>query len=361
MSLGLLGMGTAVPPYAMGQEDAARLAGALSASTRVSLLTALYRRAGVRQRHSVLLQSPVGADDERQSFYRTGVTEDDRGPTTAKRMMQFEEHATGLAAVACRRALADAGTDPAAISHLVTISCSGFSAPGFDLGLAAELPLRPGVARTHLGFMGCHGALNGLRVASAFAAAQPDARILVCAMELCTLHLQYTSDAQQMVANALFADGAAAVVAGAASADDAGWRLVDQASVVLPETADLMAWHIRDHGFEMQLSPRVPDVIREHLRPWLTAWLRRHGLDLSQIRSWAVHPGGPRILTATADAAGFDRAMLGPSEHVLANYGNMSSPTLLFIVQHLRHCHEPRPAVLLAFGPGLTIEAGLIR
>ena len=183
----------------------------------------------------------------------------------------------------------------------------------------------------------------------------------MCAIELCTLHLQYTSDAQQMVANALFADGAAAVVAGAASADDTGWRLVDQASVVLPETADLMAWHIRDHGFEMQLSPRVPDVIREHLRPWLTAWLRRHGLDISQIRSWAVHPGGPRILTATADAAGFDRAMLEPSEHVLANYGNMSSPTLLFIVQHLRQCHEPRPAVLLAFGPGLTIEAGLIR
>lgn len=361
MSLELLGMGTAVPPFAMGQEDAARLAASLSSSTRASLLTALYRRAGVRQRHSVLLETPVGSDNERQSFYRTGVTEQDRGPTTAERMVQYEEQATDLAAVACRRALSDAGTEPSDITHLVTVSCSGFSAPGFDLGLAAGLPLRPEVARTHIGFMGCHGALNGLRVAHAYATAQPQARVLVCAVELCTLHLQYTSDAQQIVANALFADGAAAVVGRGGSPESQGWRLVDQSSLVLPDTADLMAWHIRDHGFEMQLSPRVPDVIREHLRPWLTDWLQRHQLDISDVGSWAVHPGGPRILTATADAAGFDRSKLEPSEHVLANFGNMSSPTLLFILQHLRLCQEPRPAVLLAFGPGLTIEGGLMR
>jgi predicted naringenin-chalcone synthase len=166
-------------------------------------------------------------------------------------------------------------------------------------------------------------------------------------------------DPQKIVANALFSDGAAALV-GTADANKRPWRLVDQFSCVLPDTAHLMAWWIGDHGFEMRLSAQVPAIIEESLRPWLGEHLARHGLCVSDVQSWAIHPGGPRILTACANSLGIHHDSLEPSQHILAEYGNMSSPTVLFILERLRAQGDCLPCVMLAFGPGLTIEAALI-
>lgn len=363
MRFQIAGLGTAVPEQFVTQEDAARFAveylGAVA--VRTSTIPALYRRAGVRTRHSVVLLSSTNGEPATQSFFPMAVSRDDRGPTTGERMRRYEADALDLSASAGQSALENAALPASAISHLVTVSCSGFSAPGVDIGLIERLGLPDGVSRTNIGFMGCHGALNALRVAAALATADPEARVLICCTELCTLHQQYTSHAEQIVANALFGDGAAAVVGSAPRSSESAWQVVQQRSVVLPGTAHLMSWRIGDHGFEMSLSPQVPDVIRAELRPWLAGWLAEHHLSIGDVASWAVHPGGPRILTATADALEIDRGCLAPSEQVLADYGNMSSPTILFLLDRFRRESAPLPCIALAFGPGLTIEAALIR
>jgi predicted naringenin-chalcone synthase len=250
------------------------------------------------------------------------------------------------------------------VTHLITVSCSGFNAPGYDISLVQQLPLSPGVERTHVGFMGCHGALNGLRVARAFVEADPHAVVLLCAVELCSLHQQYGWNPQQVVANALFADGAAAVVATADTidrSDDQTTKLIGNGSCILPDSQDYMSWRIQDHGFEMTLSPQLPDLIRRSLKPWLAEWLSSFDLTTDQVPTWAIHPGGPRVLSSTGQALSLSDEQLEPSRRVLAEYGNMSSPTVLFILEQQRQRNMTGPCILLGFGPGITIEAALLQ
>ncbi len=355
--VGLVGLGTALPAGSISQEAAATICGGLVHGVQPETIAALYRRSGVSRRHCVILD---GLNDTPPTFYPPADSSDHRGPTTAQRMRRYELEASVLAETSCRRALASADVQPEQVTHLVTVSCTGFAAPGFDLALMSKAGFVPDVVRTHVGFMGCHGLLNGLRVANAFARSDPNAVVVVCAVELCSLHQQYTSEPQQIVANALFADGAAALIVRQAEGTSALGHLCSQRSYVLPDTADMMSWRIGDHGFEMTLSPRVPDIIRSHLKQWLSKWLADCGLQSGEIETWAIHPGGPRILTAVADSVGFDRALLRPSQSVLADYGNMSSPTIAFILERLLRENSKGPCVLLAFGPGLTIEAALI-
>ncbi len=240
----------------------------------------------------------------------------------------------------------------------MTVSCTGFAAPGFDLGLIQSLELRPTVERTHVGFMGCHGALNGLRVARAYADADPAARVLLCAMELCSIHYHYAWNPKRLVGNALFADGAAALVGMAGAAD---WCASAAGSCLFPRSAHAMTWSIGDHGFDMTLSAKVPGLIADNLRPWLEQWLRGLGLVIADVGSWAVHPGGPRIVSAVESALDIGGTQTQVSREVLAQFGNMSSPTVLFILQRLREAGAPRPCVAIGFGPGLVAEAALFR
>ena len=214
MRLLLTGFGTAVPEHAMAQADAAEVGARFAALNpkRAGTVRAIYRKSGVRKRYSVLLERAEGAPLDRQSFYAEAVSRDDPGPSTELRMRRYEADAPALAQVAARAALRDAALEARQVTHVVTVSCTGFFSPGLDAMLVDRLGLSPGVERTHIGFMGCHGALNGLRVAASFAGADPDARVLVSAVELCSLHYAYGRDPQHVVANSLFSDGAAAVV-----------------------------------------------------------------------------------------------------------------------------------------------------
>ena len=380
MPVTLLGIGTALPSHRLSQAESAAMAQRLSATNdaQATLLRRLQRRSGVACRHSVLLAAADGPLQERLPFYTAA------NPTTAERMARFAAEAGPLALMATSAALAAAAVDPAAITHLVTVCCTGFQAPGFDLDLIQGLPLDPNVARTQVGFMGCHGALNGLRVAHAFGAADAGARVLLCALELCSLHQQLGWHPERVVANALFADGAAATVltagdgspaAGAESGAGAGsrtgpaqvtlpvarpWRLLASGSTVLPDSADAMAWTIGDHGFEMGLSPRVPALIAARLAPWLDGWLAAQGLDRAAIGSWALHPGGPRLLEAVRECLDLPASAIEPSTAVLRECGNMSSATILFILDRLQRAGAPLPCVALAFGPGLCVEAALL-
>ncbi|MBL4699423.1 MAG: type III polyketide synthase [Phycisphaerales bacterium] len=346
----LIGIGTAVPEHTLQQADAAAHAAMFNLKPNNDrVVRALYRRAGVKTRSSVL------ADHEgRLAFYNP----EHQLPSTAQRMRVYEQHAGALAERACREAFHRADTSPGQITHLITVSCTGFAAPGVDLELIRELGLSTATRRTHIGFMGCHAAVNALAVAQAFAGCDTHARVLICCVELCSLHFDHEADAQGHVANALFADGAAAAIIAASDTDPI--CLKQTGSIVLPHSADMMSWHIGDQGFRMRLSPRVPAVLAENVPPWLHDLLAQSGRSVSDIGSWAVHPGGPRMLGALSDALGLDPGMVAVSRTVLAQNGNMSSATLLFIIQQLLDDKPPMPLLAAAFGPGLSGEAILL-
>lgn len=345
------------------------------------MLEGLFRRSGVQTRHSALLQQSGAPMKECQSFYPPRSAAVPHGPTTAERMAFYERNAGDLAISAATQALERSGVEPHQVTHLITVTCTGFSAPGFDCQLIQLLPLKPTVSRTQIGFMGCHAALNGLRVARAFVAAEPRSVVLVCCVELCTLHYQYGWDPEQIVAMSLFSDGAGACVVqadefertqrlsetGATARPElpglkipSAYRIVANGALIVPDSSDAMTWRMSDHGFRMTLSPRVPDLLAQHLLPWLTEWLATWGYRPGDISGWAVHPGGPRILQAFCDATQLDPRCVEVSREILRRYGNMSSPTLVFILDALRAQLESRPVVALGFGPGLAVEAMLL-
>lgn len=368
MSLAILGLGTAVPLTKITQQESAGIARSLCCRTpeQQTWLPLMYDHIGIQTRHLVVGREVV--DDVLQgtrysgSLFLPSGREDDRGPTTAQRMRVYAVEAAPLALRAAHQALLQSRVKPSEITHLITISCTGMQAPGVDYELIEKLGLPPTVQRTNVGFMGCHGAINGLRVAQAFLDADPQARVLMCAVELCMLHYFYGWHPQKVIANALFADGAAAMIGvpNRLAPDDA-WLVTATGSCIIPDSRETMSWTIGDHGFEMTLSKRVPGLIREHLRPWLESWLKDHGLSCEKIGSWAIHPGGPAILDAAAEALELNDEQLAAPREVFAAHGNMSSPTVLFIIDHLRSHDAPLPCVALAFGPGLIAEAALIK
>lgn len=362
MSLAICGLGIAQPDRSIAQPAAAEIAKAFvgGGERKDRALEVLFKRTRVNTRGSVILEGGNGSDPE-QSFYWPAAGPDDRGPGTGRRMERYAREAVPLALNASRRAITAAGISASTITHAVTVSCTGFFAPGIDVALIRQLNLAPTIGRLNVGFMGCHGVLNGLRSAQSIVDADPSAVVLLCAVELCSLHFQYGQDRQKMVANALFADGAAALVGRSPEkCEPGGWRVVGCGSYLMPDKEDGMTWRVGDHGFEMTLSPRVPHLIAEHLRPWLEAWLAKSGLTLAEIGSWAIHPGGPRILSSVAEALGLAPDATETSARVLAECGNMSSPTVLFVLDRLQRANAARPCVALAFGPGLVAEAALI-
>jgi alpha-pyrone synthase len=373
MSFVIKGLGTAHPPEYVTPEDGLGVARFLAGpDVRTSTwLGPVYAHSGADRRYLVLagpvIDDVLGSTNHTGSPFLPAPERDSVGPTTAERMQIYASEAGPLAVRAAKVAMSDSRFPAATITHLITVSCTGFVAPGVDLALITGLGLKPTVQRTHVGFMGCHGALNGLRVANAFATADPAARVLLCAVELCGLHYHFGNTADKLIANAIFADGAAAVV-GKSSGDGEyqlstsrpkPWSLAVSGSCLIPGTSAEMSWTVGNHGFEMSLSRKVPGSIAAHLRPWLERWLGDNDLSLSEIQSWAIHPGGPKILAAVEESLGLTLDAMAPSRGVFADYGNMSSPTVLFILERLRKTNAPRPCVALGFGPGLVVEGAI--
>ena len=361
MPLVLHGLGTALPPDRVTQAESLKSAQVLGhpAIRTASWLPAIYAKSGVRTRYQVLGRPFV--DDLLTGTRLSGSPflpgADPLGPTTAQRMAMYAEHAPRLAVRAAADAIADSGLSPKSITHLVTVSCTGFASPGFDFAIVRELGLRPTTERVHVGFMGCHAAINGLRTALALAA-DPANTVLLVAVELCSLHYYTGPDIDKAIANALFADGAAAIVA--SGRGDSGHRVTATGSGIIPDSAAEMGWAIGDHGFEMVLSKQIPNFIERSLRTWIDGWLGERGLTVERIGSWAIHPGGPRILQAAQTALELTDETMLDSRAVFSEFGNMSSPTVLFILQRLRERRAALPAVLLGFGPGLVCEAALV-
>lgn len=359
MTAAIYGIGTAQPAHFLSQETAAKMVRSFVFPDEegIAAFKEALRGSGVTRRGSVVLEDDQGG----QRFYTPATSADDHGPTTGRRMERYVREAGPLAERAARRALAASGCRAEEITHVVTVSCTGFAAPGIDAMLVRCLGLSPHVARLHVGFMSCNGSINGLMAAKAMAESSPAARVLLCAVELCTLHFQQGFDPSQMFANSLFGDGAAALVLGPEEAGPAGaWRVQATGSLLMPDSAEAMTWEVGDHGFRMSLEGLAPHLISPQFRGWVKEWLAGLGLPMDKVGSWAIHPGGARMASAVARMLKLPKGATSVSAEVLAECGNMSSPTIFFVLDRLQRAGAARPCVLLSFGPGVVAEAALV-
>lgn len=311
-------------------------AGQIHDHRQQAVFTRMADRAGISRRYSVL----DGLEDRpaAQDFY--GRT---RFPSTAERMAVFATQAPRLA----MQAIADLG-ELGEISHLVVASCTGFTAPGLDQVIARRLRLPADVERISIGFMGCYAGVTALRTAGHIVRSQPQARVLVVAVELCTLHLQQTDSLEALLAMRQFADGAAAALV---CAEGPGFALGPGISRVLEDSAELITWTLGDTGFAMHLSGAVPARLASALDDAdLAATLAPEG-----VTAFAVHPGGRSILDAVERGLHLAPEALVPSRAVLDRFGNMSSASVLFVLQQMWG-RQPSNGVAIAFGPGLALE-----
>jgi alpha-pyrone synthase len=315
------------------------------------LFRRMAQRSGIRRRFSVL--SPNAANTEftvnAHEFYTRGSF-----PDTAKRMQIFERFAPRLA----RRALDKlrmTEKERIGVTHVLVTSCTGLYAPGLDFDIIDHLGLDTSVERTMIGFMGCYAAINGLKQARHIVRSQPDAKVLLVNLELCTLHLQETQDLEQVLSFLVFGDGCAASLI---SAEPTGFAMNSFRSVVIPETRELITWRIRGVGFDMLLSGKVPGEIGKALAVSGDQVLGEHNKD--EISLWGVHPGGKSVLDAVERGLGLSANALSASRQTLECFGNMSSATVMFVLERLMQGAQPgEKGCAMSFGPGLTAETML--
>jgi alpha-pyrone synthase len=338
---------TAVPPHDVHGAFIRFARTLLDGQRSRAVFDRMAGKAQISHRFSILAPAdePEGISVDESRVYSRG-----RFPSTAERMQLFEKHAPELA----ERAVAglDLESEPRRITHLIITSCTGMYAPGLDFDLVERCGLSPSVERTMVGFMGCYAAINALKLARHIVRSTPEARVLVVNLELCSLHLQQTSSIEQMLSLLVFGDGCAASVV---SAEPTGLALDRFHAELVPETRQLITWKIRDLGFDMFLSGRVPGAIAEGLKAGAGAIL--DGASVKAIDLWAVHPGGRSVLDAVERGLGLGPEALAASRSVLDRFGNMSSATIMFVLQSVLGAARPgERGCAMSFGPGLTAE-----
>jgi predicted naringenin-chalcone synthase len=339
---------TAVPPYDVHgtflQFGRNMLRGD---NRRLALFNRMADRSGIAHRYSFLQPGEDGEAVDRHGFYRMGAF-----PGTAARMRKYEDCAPGLAVAAVEKLLQ--GEDRSRITHVIVTSCTGLSAPGIDMDLIERCGLPSTVERTMVGFMGCYAAINALKLARHIVRSQPEARVLAVNLELCTLHLHETADLEEILSFLLFADGCAAALV---SADPAGVEMQSFRAALVPDTRELIRWNVRDQGFDMVLSGGVPGAIKTALGA-----SRDEILGTRDIELWAVHPGGRTVLDAVEQAFALPSDALAHSRGVLSDYGNMSSGTVMFVLDRImREARAGASGCAMSFGPGLVAETMMFR
>jgi alpha-pyrone synthase len=359
----ILSIGIAVPPYKIPQTLQHSILESANGMNRFEkmLLKKIYTNSGVETRHSVLNEFSREEDPGNSVFYP--ATGEQIG--VSARMEIFDKYAVGLGAEAAEDCLRKANFIPRQVTHLITFSCTGMSAPGLDIQLVEKLGLNRNVERTCINFMGCYAAINALKIARYIVESKESAVVLLCGVELCTLHYQKSSTTDQLVANALFADGAAAVLVTSAknAVHKNGFLIKDFYSEFEPAGSDDMAWRIGDNAFDIRLSTYVPDLIGENIRNLLNKLFTEAGLSQNDIDWYAFHPGGVKILEACEKALDIEKEKNLLSYEVLRQYGNMSSVTILFVLEKyfsMIENNNGKKILACAFGPGLTLESMIL-
>jgi len=353
VGVNILSIGTAVPSNKIEQQEVFEFmskAHGLSGDEK-QRLKALYRVSAIKERYSVV--PDYGTLDK--SLWKLYPPNDSLSPfpDTKTRNDIYKREALPLSLKAIDACLAD--VDKKTITHLITVSCTGLYAPGIDIDLVNALGLNPSVERTCINFMGCYAAITGLKTANQICKAEPKATVLVVCVELCTIHFQKEKDENNLIANALFSDGAAAVLVGNKRPEKTpALQIKDFKSAIYPDGQSEMAWDVGNNGFEMKLTTYVPDLIESGIKDLIEQ------LAIDKPNFYAIHPGGKRILDVTESALNISKEETRASHEVLTHYGNMSSPTLLFVLaQMLTEFNEGdkgKRLAAMAFGPGLTIE-----
>lgn len=353
-------IGTALPPNLADQSQIADfMVSHLQLDRKEEKkLRILYRASGIKQRYSVLRDFSENLNGK--SFFR----DDARFPSAKPRMLIYQQHAINLAKNACDNALAGSNVSKEEITHLVAVSCTGMYAPGLDIELVDKLGLATSTERTSINFMGCYAAFNAMKVAQNIIKADANAKVLIVCVELCSIHLQDKKDDENLLANAIFGDGAAAMII-SSSPSDRSLEMESFYSDLSLEARDEMGWYIGDNGFEMHLTHKVPDVIKEGIEELTNRLLHKIKLKIHDIDFFAIHPGGKRILDVIEEKLNISKEQNGPAREVLRSYGNMSSPTVLFVIKSIMDSltsndHQKR-LLSFAFGPGLTMESAVLK
>lgn len=354
---------TLVPSATYAQEDiGAALKRSVAKGDRRTekVIHHIYAHSAIDRRASVVT---TFLPDAPPGIFYDPATDTFLSPSTGARNALYTVTARALFAEIAATALAASGFAPERLTHLVTVSCTGFFQPGPDFAILQALGLTADVERYHLGFMGCYAAFPALRMARDFCRANPDAVVLVVCLELCTLHVQWTADMDDLLAGSVFADGASAAVVSACEPAGTALRLDAFASAIAPAGDTDMAWTIGDNGFAMRLSAYVPRIIEANVRGALQPLLDREGLTQSGIEHWAVHPGGRAILDRVESGLDLPVSSLAASRDILRRFGNMSSATMLFVLRELlvRGAAVDDSVLAMSFGPGLTVETALLR
>jgi alpha-pyrone synthase len=353
---------TANPAYLFKQQD---IAGFMQRAMQLNeqdtrKLNVLFKASGIETRYSMLEDYGKTEDftffstDNSLAFF----------PSTKKRNEAYQQYAPLLSTVAANKALLQSNVEAKEITHVITVSCTGSYAPGLDIDLVEALQLPLSVQRTNIHFMGCYAAFNAIKVADAFCRIGDAVKVLIVCTELCTLHFQKQNTEDNLLANALFADGSAAIIV-EASTSKKSLRLTGMYSELAPQGIKEMAWSVGDWGFEMKLSSYVPDVIRNGINALTHKLIKSINLSQDDISHYAIHPGGKKIVETIEQELGLSKEQNKWAYHVLKNYGNMSSPTVLFVLKEifdrLEQKNDKENLISFAFGPGLTLESMLFQ
>lgn len=357
-------IGTANPPHRFRQSQLADfMVKAMQLSQQDSRkLRKVFNASGIDYRYSVLEDYGL----ERDYTFYANTPDFEPFPSTAKRLKLFRENALNLSLTAVQNMLQEIPEfNLQEITHLVIVCCTGMYAPGLDIDLVKKLNLPTSVQRIGINFMGCYAAFNAFKVADAFCQTDNKAKVLLVCTELCSLHFQKEPTEDNLISNALFADGAAAVLVEAQTTASLRLKPENFCSDLVIGSEKEMAWAIGDLGFEMKLSTYVPSIIKSGILKLTTTLLEKISKNLSDVRFFAIHPGGRKILESIEQELGLNKDQNEPAYHVLKNYGNMSSPTVLFVLREIikkltPHDHGEH-ILSFAFGPGLTLESMILK
>lgn len=352
----IISIGTALPQYRHNQEDILRFMQRVYSAdaTAQRKMKFLYHHSGISSRHSVIADYSRPATEWK--FYpRTENLEP--FPSLEQRMALYNRYAAPLSVDAIRNCLKHL-LAPQEITHLITVSCTGMSAPGLDLQVMDMMGLSNTLFRTSINFMGCYAAIHALKLADAICKTDTGARVAIVCTELCTLHFQREPTVDNITSSMLFADGAAAALVTHDEFPGRGLKIEDFYSEIIPKGKKDMAWELSSTGFLMTLSGYIPNLIEEDFEQLVERSLQHARTKKENIAHWCIHPGGKRILEAVSRSLQLHDTALQHSYTVLQKFGNMSSPTILFVLKHILDAYQAADEKVLAaaFGPGLTME-----
>lgn len=353
----IISIGTAVPSFRHKQDDILHFMQHIYAMNEADKrkLKFLYHQSGIEYRYSVVPDYSRGINDWK--FYPHSENLEPF-PSLEQRMNWYNKYAAPLSVDAIRNCIENK-IHPTEITHLITVSCTGMSAPGLDLQVMELMDLPKNIFRTSINFMGCYAAIHALKFADAICNSTPDAKVLIVCTELCTLHFQREPTMDNIASSLLFSDGSAAVLVTSTNNSAKGIQIKNFYSEVLPKGKKDMAWELSSTGFLMTLSGYIPNLIEEDFEMLTERALQKNNITKETITDWCVHPGGKKILESIHKSLHLTNGELDKSYDVLKEYGNMSSPTILFVLKKIFERMGDKKSNTIfgaAFGPGLTME-----